>query len=475
MRLVRLFLQLLSMAIVLNAFLMSPAGAQTRGMVIDNGTKKAVVFNADTDTVIGSVSVGNNNSFPGDCSISLDQSVGFATDLVTPGQLWVIDLSSASLASGTNPISVSIPTEDTSLSPDGKFVLVCDGGSLLTSDAYVSVVDVASRTQVSTFNLGTACNSVEVCSNGSVLVTSLANGNVRRLSLSGSGVLTDTGDVLFSGGAGIFSGPNNTVCAPDGASGIVVRRDPREIRSFTVPGLNLVSTRTLTGTAFSGISAVFNLLGNQVYVRSNGGEVDVFNFDSATATLGAAPAFSFSVASAPFFFGMEQMAIHSNGKKLYVSQPGALNVYDASTGTLLKSITDSAISQPTGVCLPSPVTAEPQPSCTAPTISGMSAAPSVLWPPNHKMVEVTVGYSTDTSSCSATCSLTVSSNEPVNGTGDGDTSPDWQVIDPNHVLLRAERAATGTGRTYTIAVDCANSSGQSSRESVTVTVPFAKR
>jgi hypothetical protein len=68
--------------------------------------------------------------------------------------------------------------------------------------------------------------------------------------------------------------------------------------------------------------------------------------------------------------------------------------------------------------------------------------------------------------------LTVSSNEPVNGTGDGNTSPDWEVIDAHHVRLRAERAGNGDGRTYTISITCTNdTNGLSSTKTVTVLVP----
>jgi uncharacterized repeat protein (TIGR01451 family) len=108
-----------------------------------------------------------------------------------------------------------------------------------------------------------------------------------------------------------------------------------------------------------------------------------------------------------------------------------------------------------------------------PTITGAAADPSVLWPPNHRMVNVTVSYQV-TDNCPlppGSCTLSVTSNEPINGTGDGDTSPDWIVLDDHHVLLRAERAGNGNGRIYTITITCTDSGGNSSTEEVEVTVP----
>jgi hypothetical protein len=61
----------------------------------------------------------------------------------------------------------------------------------------------------------------------------------------------------------------------------------------------------------------------------------------------------------------------------------------------------------------------------------------------------------------------------VDGTGDGDTSPDWEVIDVNHVLLRAERAGNGSGRIYTITLTVTDSAGSSSSSSVIVRVPHS--
>ena len=50
---------------------------------------------------------------------------------------------------------------------------------------------------------------------------------------------------------------------------------------------------------------------------------------------------------------------------------------------------------------------------TAPVITGASASPSVLSTPNHKMQDVTVGYGASDNNGGATCTLAVSSNEPV--------------------------------------------------------------
>jgi len=108
-------------------------------------------------------------------------------------------------------------------------------------------------------------------------------------------------------------------------------------------------------------------------------------------------------------------------------------------------------------------------------ISNVSATPSMLWPPNHNMVNVSVDY-TITDNCGpVTVTLSVASNEPVNATGDGNTAPDWQVVTDHLVQLRAERAGSGTGRIYTITITATDSAGASASANVTVSVPHDKR
>jgi DNA/RNA endonuclease G (NUC1) len=97
---------------------------------------------------------------------------------------------------------------------------------------------------------------------------------------------------------------------------------------------------------------------------------------------------------------------------------------------------------------------------SAPSISPLTLSTNLLWPPNHKMIDVTVDYTAaDNGDSAPACSLNVSSNEPADGTGDGDQAPDWQIVDNHHVRLRAERVATGTGRVYTVGADCVDRFG----------------
>jgi len=105
-----------------------------------------------------------------------------------------------------------------------------------------------------------------------------------------------------------------------------------------------------------------------------------------------------------------------------------------------------------------------------PSVTNLSASPVVLWPPNHTMRDVSVNYSAIDNCSSLNCVLSVASNEPVNGTGDGDTAPDWAIVDSTHVRLRAERAASGGGRTYTITVTCTDTAGNTTKKQTTVIV-----
>jgi hypothetical protein len=107
-----------------------------------------------------------------------------------------------------------------------------------------------------------------------------------------------------------------------------------------------------------------------------------------------------------------------------------------------------------------------------PVMTTPTASPSVLGPPNHKMVSVNVNVSATDNSGPVTCKIaSVTSNEPINGTGDGDQEPDWNITGDLTVDLRAERAQNGAGRTYTIAVECKDLAGNVAMKTAIVFVP----
>ncbi len=111
---------------------------------------------------------------------------------------------------------------------------------------------------------------------------------------------------------------------------------------------------------------------------------------------------------------------------------------------------------------------------TAPVVE-VTASPDTLWPPNHKYREVTTTVEVTDADPNTTITLvSVESNEPDNGSGDGDTINDIVIVDDFNFQLRAERSGNGDGRVYTIIYEVTDACGNSTLASATVTVPKSK-
>jgi pimeloyl-ACP methyl ester carboxylesterase len=102
---------------------------------------------------------------------------------------------------------------------------------------------------------------------------------------------------------------------------------------------------------------------------------------------------------------------------------------------------------------------------TPPAIASVAADPDVLWPPNHKMVAVTIAVEvSDDSDPDPVCAISgVTANEPIDG--------DFAITGPLTVDLRAERLGSGVGRVYTVAVECSDASGNVASAGADVLVP----
>jgi hypothetical protein len=108
---------------------------------------------------------------------------------------------------------------------------------------------------------------------------------------------------------------------------------------------------------------------------------------------------------------------------------------------------------------------------TSPVIRRVVANPAMLWPPNHRMVPVKIQVQADDCSRVKSKIVSVSSNEPVNGRGDGNTAPDWQITGDLTVKLRAERSGRGNDRIYTITVEASDGINPPTQGTVEVKVP----
>lgn len=116
-----------------------------------------------------------------------------------------------------------------------------------------------------------------------------------------------------------------------------------------------------------------------------------------------------------------------------------------------------------------------QQDSTPPVITSLTTSAPTLWPPNHKMVRVTVtAVATDDVSTVTTRIVSATSNEPDDGLGDGDTAGDIEIIGPMTLNLRAERSGKGNGRNYTITVEASDEAGNTARSQAQVRVPHSR-
>jgi hypothetical protein len=113
-----------------------------------------------------------------------------------------------------------------------------------------------------------------------------------------------------------------------------------------------------------------------------------------------------------------------------------------------------------------------------PDCSEAYASIDILWPPNHKFVDITIEGVTDPDGDIVTITIIgITQDEPVDavGTGDGNTFPDGTGIGTDIACVRAEREGTGNGRVYEISFTATDGWGGECSGSVTVCVPHDLR
>jgi hypothetical protein len=267
-----------------------------------------------------------------------------------------------------------------------------------------------------------------------------------------------------------------------------------DLAAFNFPAANATNGGVIFGTVSFPTNAVSNLLAGLTYVdihtalSTNGevrGQLVPMVATNSPPSVSCPPASTVECAVPTQFTAMVSdpdgdaltVVWSVNGVVMQTNTlpatatPAAANVtftatLPLGTNTLAVMATDSATN--TASCSSTVTVVD----TTPPVISNVSASPDVLWPPNHKMVDVTVhATATDTCGPATWKIISVSSNEVAKGKATK-SSPAWKITGDHTVNLRAERDGKGSGRVYTITVQAKDVSGNlSTPATVTVTVP----
>jgi len=144
------------------------------------------------------------------------------------------------------------------------------------------------------------------------------------------------------------------------------------------------------------------------------------------------------------------------------------NAFPLGTNIVRISVSDGAAPVSCDTCV---VISDPTP----PVIQSITANPSTLWPPNHRMVPVRLNVRAMDDCGPVRWRITsIHSSEAVDALGSGHTSPDWLIAGPQRAKLRAERSGRGPGRIYTINVEVSDLSGNTTSGTVRVSVPHSR-
>jgi len=163
------------------------------------------------------------------------------------------------------PINISNDADVFDTTCEGHFAVV--GGA--NSATPVSLVNLDTRAEISTFAFNGFSQSVAVCDDGQSVLVHLDNnssnaGQIRRLTIN-AGALSDTMQTLPLGSASVFI--KKVYAAPGSKTGIaLLQGGASQVVSFTIPGLTMVDSVSLAVSIPNG--AAFNCTGTKVYFRS---------------------------------------------------------------------------------------------------------------------------------------------------------------------------------------------------------------
>ncbi len=156
-----------------------------------------------------------------------------------------------------------------------------------------------------------------------------------------------------------------------------------------------------------------------------------------------------------------------DGSIAAICTPPSGSTFAIGTTTVSCTVTDRAGATASGSFTVTVTNGNEPPACTA-----AAAMPPRLWPPNHRLVPITIDGVTDPNGDPiALRILSIFQDEPTRGGGDGNTSIDGFGVGTSQPSVRAERSGKRNGRVYYIRFSATDPSGASCNGTVTVGVP----
>jgi len=288
----------------------------------------------------------------------------------------------------------------------------------------LAAADAAGNTATASFTVtvrDTIAPALAVPGNRSAEATSASGAAVTYPAATATDAVGVTSLIYSNASGATFALGNTTVnvTAADAATNATTKSFTVSVVDTTAPALTVPASRVLEATSAAGVVATFAA--------------------TATDAVGVTSVTYSAASGSTFALGTTTVTV--------TAKDAAGNT---STGSFTITVRDT----------------------TAPAITSLSNNSPTLWPPNHKMVAVTVAASsTDIVGVASLKIVSVTSSEPDNGLGDGDTANDIQVTGNLTVNLRAERSGGGNGRTYTITVEAKDDAGNATTKTTTAFVP----
>ncbi len=462
-------------AVVMGVTLCSPLSAggapSYYGFVPSAGNGTVSVVDTSTNSVVASIPVG---SAPLAAAIHPAGGPVFVANYGS-NSVSIIDAASALVI---DTVSLQYPPYSLALNPSGTQVYV-----ISLEGRNVSVIDLATHAVVATISLGIQPPS-EGDSGPRALAFAPSGAHAYVASDNGTVSVIDTVTYALTGviGLGATAGMNCTFGTGTCPRGIAVHPSGQFAYVTRLEGPGTGGTGSAQRNAFLSVldlatnseSAVIRLGGlnpHGIAISASGNLAFVALAESdrvAVVDLGAQSV----VATLPVGSFPRGVARHPAADRVYVANQNSasVSVIDSVARTVVATVgvgpSPVALGQWVGAVIPP----NQPPRC------GLAqAVPAILWPPDHRLVPIAIVGVSDPDNDSLAISITsVTQDEPVNGLGDGDTSPDAVVVN-GALLVRAERAGSGNGRVYRVAFTAGDGRGGTCTGRVTVSVPHSRK